>query len=73
MENVLISGAASSLVVQQRRTLNPSEAGKIAGVGHNRIREWVKAGKLRALPGRRILIPEAALEEFLRTAQRREI
>jgi excisionase family DNA binding protein len=57
-------------LVATRRVLNPFEAGKIAGVGHNRIREWVRAGKLRALPGRRILIPEAALETFLQSATR---
>ena len=62
-----------SSTAQTRRVFNPFEAGKIAGVGHNRIREWVRAGKLRALPGRRILIPEAALETFLQSASRGEM
>jgi excisionase family DNA binding protein len=56
----------------KKRVFNPFEAGKVANVGHNRIREWVRAGTLRALPGRRILIPESALEEFLKNAVRGE-
>jgi predicted site-specific integrase-resolvase len=62
-----------SNAAQVRRVFNAVEAGKIAGVGHNRIREWVRAGKLRALPGHRILIPEAALETFLQSATRGEL
>jgi excisionase family DNA binding protein len=54
----------------KKRVFNPFEAAKVAHVGHNRIREWVRAGTLRALPGRRILIPESALEEFLQSARR---
>jgi excisionase family DNA binding protein len=60
-------------IAATRRVLNPFEAARIAGVGHNRIREWVRAGTLRALPGRRVLIPEAALEEFLKSATREQI
>jgi excisionase family DNA binding protein len=56
----------------KKRVFNPFEAAKVANVGHNRIREWVRAGTLRALPGRRILIPETALEEFLQSAKREQ-
>lgn len=48
-----------------KRVKNPFEAAKILGIGHNQVRELVRAGKLRALPGRNIKIPDVAIEEFL--------
>lgn len=52
------------------RVLNPVEAAKVLGIGHNRVRELIRAGSLRALPGRRMLVPDVALEEYLATAKR---
>jgi excisionase family DNA binding protein len=51
-------------------TLNTFEAAALAGVGHNRIREWVDAGELPALPGRRILIVKNVLIAFLESQSR---
>jgi excisionase family DNA binding protein len=53
-----------------RSVLNSYEAAKKLGVGHNRVRELVRAGTLRALPGRNIRIPIKALEDYLETASR---
>jgi excisionase family DNA binding protein len=56
-----------------RRTFNAFEAGKILNVGHNRVRELVRCGRIKALPvGRRILISETALNDFLANADRGE-
>lgn len=54
----------------ERITLNPYEAAAIAGVGHNRIREWVHLGVLPALPGKRILIVRNVLIAFLESQSR---
>jgi hypothetical protein len=51
-------------------TLSVFEAAAIAGVGHNRIREWVKSGALSALPGKRILIVRKVLIAFLESQSR---
>ena len=54
----------------ERITLNSYEAAAIAGVGHNRIREWVNSGELPALPGKRILIVKNVLITFLESRSR---
>jgi tRNA A22 N-methylase len=54
----------------ERITLNAFEAAAIAGVGHNRIREWVNSGALPALPGKRILIVKQVLTSFLESQSR---
>jgi hypothetical protein len=56
-----------------RRVLNPYEVAPLIGKGHNQVRELVRAGKLRALPGRNIKIPLESVNEFLATATREEI
>jgi hypothetical protein len=54
----------------KRRVYNAVEAASILGIGHNRVRELVRSGQLRALPTRNIAIPDVALEEFLATVVR---
>ncbi len=63
MQNISINSV-------ERITLNPHEAAAIAGVGHNRIREWVNSGALPALPGKRILIVRKTLIAFLESQSR---
>ena len=49
---------------------DPYQVGAIIGIGHNAVRELVRAGKLRALPGRNIKIPLIAVDEYLATCTR---
>jgi excisionase family DNA binding protein len=52
------------------KTGDAYQAGEILGIGHNQVRQLVRAGKLRALPGRNIKIPLVAIEEYLATCTR---
>ena len=58
------------LSCDQSITLGVNHAAMIAGVGHNRIRQWVRSGKLPALPGKRILIVRHILIAFLEKQSR---
>jgi excisionase family DNA binding protein len=53
-----------------RLVLTSYEVAQKLGCGHNRVRELIRAGLLRALPGRNIRIPVQALEQYLETASR---
>lgn len=46
-------------------TANPYEAGAMLGIGHNQVRELVRAGTLPTLPGRNVNIPLIAIERYL--------
>lgn len=65
-----VNMAQVSDVATQRCIYNPFEAALVLGIGHNRVRELVCDGKLRAMPGRNIKIPDAAIEEFLKNVSR---
>ena len=50
-----------------RLTKRPSEVGPLLGIGKNGVYELIRVGELRSIRvGRKILIPVAAIEEFLR-------
>jgi excisionase family DNA binding protein len=48
-----------------RLTRNPYEAAEILGIGHNQVRQMVRAGELPTLPGRNVNIPLIAIEKYL--------
>lgn len=49
-----------------RLTRKPEEAAPILGIGRNGVYELIRTGQLRSIKvGRKILIPLAAIEEFL--------
>jgi hypothetical protein len=46
-------------------TANPYEAGAMLGIGHNQVRQLVRAGDLPTLPGRNVNIPLIAIQRYL--------
>lgn len=50
----------------QRLTRRPEEVGRILGVGRNGVYELIRTRQLRSITvGRKILVPLAAIDEFL--------
>ncbi|GHG01377.1 hypothetical protein GCM10017783_12040 [Deinococcus piscis] len=50
----------------ERLTRRPEEVGHILGIGRNAVYELIRTGQLRSISiGRKILIPLAAIDEFL--------
>ena len=50
----------------ERLTRRPEEVGRILGIGRNTVYELIRTGQLRSISiGRKILIPLAAIDEFL--------
>lgn len=50
-----------------RKTYTIEEAAEVLGVGRNRVLTLIEAKRLRTVPdiGKRVLIPVAAIDEFL--------
>jgi excisionase family DNA binding protein len=54
----------------ERQTLTIEEAARILGVGRSKAYEFARTGKIPAIRlGHKLLVPKAALEEFLRAAR----
>ena len=52
-----------------RATLKTSEIMALTGLGRDAVRRLVRNGKLPSIGGRRILVPRAAVEQFLGVAK----
>jgi excisionase family DNA binding protein len=52
-------------ILDERCVYSTIETAKLLGVGHNRVRTWVREGLLRSLPGRNFRIPGRAIADFL--------
>jgi excisionase family DNA binding protein len=68
--SAIATNKETTAVSTARRVLTAYEVAPLIGRGHNQVRELVRAGKLRALPGRNIKIPLESVNEFLATATR---
>jgi excisionase family DNA binding protein len=60
-----ITSKENSVSPTPRLTRNPYEAAEILGIGHNQVRQLVRAGELPTLPGRNVNIPLVAIERYL--------
>ena len=57
---------ANTQPADQRLTRRPEEVGRLLGTGRNNVYELIRTGQLRSINvGRKILIPLAAIDEFL--------
>jgi excisionase family DNA binding protein len=56
----------SSTTLDERKTYDVDEAGRLLGIGRNAAYEAVKSGQLPVIKmGRRLLVPKAALDRML--------
>jgi len=59
-----------SSATQEPLAINDREAARLLGLSRSTVRSLVKAGKIRAVRARRrLLIPVAAIHEFLESSQ----
>lgn len=51
----------------QKRVFSAFETAKILSIGHNRVRELVRAGVLNSLPGRNLRITDHSINQYIIT------
>ena len=61
----VLTSKSTNVSPTPKLTANPYEAGAMLGIGHNQVRELVRAGTLPTLPGRNVNIPLIAIERYL--------